>query len=256
MNQRSRIRRSFAIGWIVSLLLTGAPQISCAQVPTDSIIAKAQQDSVLFEQTFESIIAKAQQDSIKNREVMKDNSDLTKAKPSFKPNPKTAWRTALIFPGFGQFYNQQYWKLPIVYGGLMGCAYAITWNNRTYQDYQKAYFSIMEDFKADPNGEHPENWSENWVVFVPGSADPANYLRNSSFQSALKRGKDNFRRFRDLSIIITIGVYLISVADAYVDAQMFDFDISPDLSFHITPSFTPATCYHARNYGINICMNF
>jgi len=204
------------ICWVVGLLLTGIPRMIRAQAP-----ATAPDDTLTL----------------------------------FKPNPRTATIAAAIFPGIGQIYNRQYWKLPLVYGGLTGCAYAISWNNRTYQDYKRAYFSIMLDAKADPTGTHPENWSEDWQVFISGN-NPASYLHNTSFHNTLKRNKDYFRRYRDMSIIITIAFWGICVADAYVDAQMFDFDVSPDLSFHITPQYIPETFYHSRCYGINICMNF
>lgn len=175
---------------------------------------------------------------------------------SFKPNPKTAYLVAMVFPGFGQVYNRQYWKLPIIYGGLMGCAYAITWNNKTYQDYKEAYFDIMADAKNDPNGENPDGWHTSWQEFLSSTRNPADYIHNSNFQSQLKRGKDNFRRYRDLSIIVTGLVYLLCVADSYVDAQMFDFDVSPDLSFRVTPEFRPETLSTSRSYGFNVCMTF
>jgi len=227
MNQDVEKRCIRAIRWIVFLFLTVAPQTFFAQ---DSLEYKA--DTVVSAALY------------------------AKEKTAYKPNPKTAWKVALLAPGLGQIYNQQYWKLPIIYGGLMGCTYAITWNNKTYQDYKEAYFNIMLDAKADPEAEHPESWSDRWQVFIPGSVDPATRLHNTTFHNNLKRGKDYFRRYRDLSIIITIAVYGIAVADAYVDAQMFDFDVSPDLSFHITPVYAPETFYHARSYGINICMTF
>jgi len=177
-------------------------------------------------------------------------------KSSFKPNPKIATRVALIFPGFGQTYNRQYWKLPIVYGGLMGFAYAITWNNKTYQDYKDAYFDIVQDSRNDPKSENPDLWSQSWQDFLSGSTDPASRLHDRTFRDNLKRGKDYFRRYRDLSIILGVGFYLICVADAYVDAQMFDFDVSPDLSFRFTPIFVPETLASSRCYGINVCMTF
>lgn len=176
--------------------------------------------------------------------------------PPFKPNPKKAWIASAIFPGLGQIYNRQYWKLPIVCGGFAGCAYAISWNNRTLQDYKNAYFSIVKDAEADPLAANPDSWSQNWIVFVPGSADPASYLKNTTFHNNLKRNKDYFRRYRDLSIIISIAIYGLVIADAYVDAQMFDFDVSTDLSFQVTPLYMPETLYYARSYGINICMTF
>ena len=254
---RSSRRHIPALRWVVYLFLAISPLIIRAQ---DTL--PAMKPAGLYFLDGDTVIT-ALQDSIVNEQasniesMITNNSTSSKPnKPPFKPNPKKAYLAAAIFPGLGQIYNRQYWKLPIVYGGFMGCAYAITWNNRTYQDYKNAYYSIMNDSKADPDSEHPETWSDYWIVFVPGSIEPATRLHDANFHSNLKRGKDYFRRFRDLSIIITAGIYLICVADAYVDAQMFDFDVSPDLSFQVTPLFLPETLYHARSYGINICMNF
>jgi len=188
--------------------------------------------------------------------ISENNPTIEIKESTFKPNPKTAYLVAMVFPGFGQVYNRQYWKLPIIYGGLMGCAYAITWNNKTYQDYKEAYFDIMTDAKNDPNGENPDSWHTSWQEFLSSTRNPADYLHNSHFQSQLKRGKDNFRRYRDLSIIITGLVYMLCVADSYVDAQMFDFDVSPDLSFRVTPEFRPETLSTSRSYGFNVCMTF
>ena len=204
-----------------------------------------------FTKIGDSSIASGSGEISKNKKVV-----IAKNADSFKPNPKTAYRIAAIFPGFGQMYNRQYWKLPIVYGGLMGCAYAITWNNKTYQDYKTAYFDIVTDSKNDPRSENPETWSSSWQDFVAANADPATRLHDRSFHDNLKRGKDYFRRYRDLSIIIGVGLYLIFVADSYVDAQMFDFDVSPDLSFRFTPEFRPETLTGSRSFGINVCMTF
>ena len=190
--------------------------------------------------------------------VITENKKAIAAKDAtnFKPNPKIAWKAAILFPGFGQIYNRQYWKLPIIYGGLMGFIYAITWNNKTYQDYKTAYFDIVEDSRNDPNSERPDSWSNSWQVFVPSNADLAVRLHDRNFHNTLKRGKDYYRRYRDLSIILCAGIYMIFVADAYVDAQMFDFDISPELSFRVTPEFRPETISGSRSFGVNICMTF
>ena len=236
---------------IVCLFLINTPLIIICAQDTLPVMTPAES----YFPVVDTVTADSQDSLIINLNAFSE-SEIVHEKTPFKPNPKRAYIMAAVFPGLGQIYNGQYWKLPIVYGGFMGCAYAVSWNNRTYQDYKNAYNSIMIDSKADPNAEHPENWSDYWIVFVPGSIDPATRLRDVSFHNNLKRGKDYFRRFRDLSIIITAGVYLICIADAYVDAQMFDFDVSPDLSFRVTPVFSPETLYHARTYGINICMTF
>jgi hypothetical protein len=171
--------------------------------------------------------------------------------PSFKPNSKRAVIYSAIFPGLGQVYNRKYWKLPLVYGGYMGFMYAITWNNKNYQDYTQAYYDVSMD---DPND--PDSWHDSWITFVPAGRDPETYLTDSNFKSRLKNGRDYYRRYRDLSIILTIGWYFICMADTYVDAQLFDFDISPDLSLRLEPVVTPATRYSASLYGFTCSIKF
>lgn len=172
-------------------------------------------------------------------------------KPAFKPNPTKATLYALI-PGMGQIYNRKYWKLPLVYGGFMGFFYAVTWNNRNYQDYKQAYFDLLS---TDPTSK--DSWRD--FIRTPGLTreEQNEYIKNnSSFENELKSKKDYFRRYRDLSIILTVGFYAITIIDAYVDAQLFDFDISPDLSMRIEPAFTPKTSVTPQTYGLNCSFTF
>jgi len=170
---------------------------------------------------------------------------------SFKPNPTKAVIYSAVFPGMGQVYNRKYWKLPLVYGGFMGFIYAVSWNNKNYQDYSNAYFDVVQD---DPND--PANWHTSWQNFVPAGMDPATYISDANFHTRLKNGKDFYRRYRDLSIILTVGWYLICMADSYVDAQLFDFDISPDLSLRIDPVISPSMRCNPSMYGLSCCIKF
>lgn len=169
----------------------------------------------------------------------------------FKPNPTRAVIYSAIFPGLGQIYNRKYWKLPIVYGGFMGFIYAVTWNNKNYRDYSDAYLHIMTD---DVNS--PSTWHQSWQNFVPRNRDPKDYITNTNFRNNLKSGKDYYRRYRDLSIILTVAWYFLCMADAYVDAQLFDFDISPDLSLHLAPSLAPRTNNSPELFGLTCSINF
>ena len=171
----------------------------------------------------------------------------------FKPNPTKAVLYAAIFPGLGQIYNRKYWKLPIIYGGFMGFAYAISWNNKNLQDCAEAYKDLTFDLAN--YAENSENWHQSWQNFVAAGVDPSSRF-NENFRTQLKRWRDYSRRNRDLSIILTAGFYLIWMADAYVDAQLFDFDISPDLSLHIEPVFSPQTSYSPRLYGFHCSFTF
>ncbi|VFB12850.1 Uncharacterised protein [Bacteroides heparinolyticus] len=138
------------------------------------------------------------------------------------PNPTTATWLALVIPGGGQIYNRKFWKLPIFYGGFAGCAYALTWNNKMYKDYSAAY-------KDAANG----NWTSTSITDL---LPPNHNYTQSQLLEVLRKRKDTYRRFRDLSIFAFIGVYLLSVVDAYVDAELSNFDITPDLSMRVEPA--------------------
>lgn len=145
-------------------------------------------------------------------------------KKIFIPNPTKATWLALVIPGGGQIYNRKFWKLPIIYGGFAGCAYALTWNNKMYKDYMQAY-------KDAALG----NWDANSIhdLLPPGYLDRT---PKTQITETLRKRKDTYRRYRDLSIFAFIGVYLISVIDAYVDAELSNFDITPDLSMRVEPA--------------------
>lgn len=213
------------------------------------------QDRQSFEVRADSSRIEAAADSTV-RSVMLAADSLPKPaqiKMDFKPDPKKAVLMALV-PGLGQIYNRKFWKLPIVYGGLMGCMYAVTWNNRNYQDYSTAYKDIMMD--AEEPNRPVEEFHTSWQDLLGVGYDPKEWVTNTNFQTQLKNRKDYYRRYRDLSIIITVGVYALSIIDAYVDAQLFDFDISPDLSMHWEPTVTPQTAYSSRSYGLNCSIKF
>jgi hypothetical protein len=162
----------------------------------------------------------------------------------FRPNPKKATIYAAVFPGLGQIYNRKYWKLPIVYGGFLGLAYAISWNGKYYNNYKDAYISIM-DTNEDTNA---------YLDMLPPNVDPNDPNLKSWLPSALQRSKDNYRRWRDMSIAGVAALYALSVIDAYVDAQMFDFDISPDLSMKVEPVVN--TGYETASVGAKLQLNF
>ncbi len=146
-------------------------------------------------------------------------------KQGWKPDPmKSVWLGAIV-PGLGQIYNRKYWKLPIVYGGFLGCAYAISWNNGMYTDYKNAYRDIIDN---DPN-------TNSFMDILPEGYTIESLGGMSSYQQVLQTSMNTYRRYRDLSIVVTIGFYALTLIDAYVDAQLYDFDISPDLSLNVQP---------------------
>ena len=151
---------------------------------------------------------------------------------TWKPNVKRAMWLALVLPGAGQIYNRKYWKLPVFYGGFVGCAYAMRWNNMMYRDYSQAYLDIMDD---DPNTQ-----SYNQFLHLGTQINSSNQAR---WQEVFRKRKDRYRRWRDLSFFVMVGVYALSVIDAYVDASLSEFDISPDLSMHFSPAILNNNSY-------------
>ncbi len=166
----------------------------------------------------------------------------------FKPNPSKAVLYSAIFPGLGQIYNRKYWKLPIVYGGFIGCAYAITWNSTQYGDYKQAYHDIADDDKT----------TNSWQNYLPYGVDPSTLTKTQmdNYTNAFKNKKDFYRRNRDLSIIVTVGLYALCMLDSYVDAQLFDFDISPDLSMRVEPVIYNKSEFNSRSVGLQCSIKF
>lgn len=166
----------------------------------------------------------------------------------FSPSPRKAVIYSAILPGLGQIYNRKYWKLPIVYGAYAGLTYAITWNNGYYRDYLGAYQDIMDDDPA----------TNRWHDMLPYGQDPET-VDTQWFTGVLQQRKDHYRYYRDLSIIATVGVYLIFIIDAYVDAQLFDFDMSPDLSMRVAPVLIrgeKGLNLGSTSYGLQLSFNF
>ena len=148
---------------------------------------------------------------------------------TWKPDTKRAMWLAIVLPGAGQIYNRKYWKLPIIYGGFVGCAYAITWNNQMYHDYSQAYMDIMDN---DPNTQSYNQFLHLGTVINSSNED--------RYKDIFKKRKDKYRRWRDMGMFVMIGIYALSIIDAYVDASLSQFDISDDLTLHIEPTFLKA----------------
>ncbi len=169
-------------------------------------------------------------------------------KEEFKPNPTKAVLYSAIFPGLGQIYNRKYWKLPIIYGGAVGLTYAITWNGSKYSDYSQAYKDIMT-LEGD-----------SWKNLIGYGVNPDDILNDATrlewYRSRFKRQKDMFRQNRDLAIIVTVGVYVLCMIDAYVDAQLYDFDISPDISMRVEPMIMIPTQFSKAAVGLRCSVNF
>ena len=124
--------------------------------------------------------------------------------------PKNAALYSAILPGAGQVYTKKYWKVPIIYGGLITSAYYINESNDFYQLYKSTYLNRLDgDF-----------------------TDNLNYS-----DSDLRTLTEHYRRNREVSALLFTLTYILNIVDASVNAHLFDYDVSEDLSLHIQPVY-------------------
>lgn len=209
-----------------------------AVAPTDSI---ATADSIAAENK-KKLLEMTSAPVLKESEVPADSLKKEIDQKIWIPNPTKATWLALVIPGGGQIYNRKYWKLPIFYGGFAGCAYALTWNSKMYKDYSTAYKDAM-------NGNMQ---SSSITDLLP----PGYKISETQLKELLRKRKDTYRRYRDLSIFAFIGVYLLSVIDAYVDAELSNFDITPDLSMKVEPAVIDNRINNSSNRSVGLQCSF
>lgn len=229
----------------IACVAPAAAQTGMEITANDTIaVAYPQPDSAMIENISRSLSSTAPVDSILAfRQIKEEPADRMKV---WRPDPKKATWLALIIPGGGQIYNRKYWKLPIVYGGFVGCLYAYNWNGQMYKDYRQAYLDIMD---SDPNTDSYKDF------FRPGYDFDAN---KEYLTEVFKKRKDRYRRWRDMSIFAFIGVYAVSVIDAYVDAQLSSFDITEEINLTIEPQRMRSgnEYLHEDYYGLNFNITF
>lgn len=132
----------------------------------------------------------------------------------FQPEPKRAGMYSALFPGLGQAYNRQYWKLPIVGAGLGAAVYFIDFNTRQYQRYRKAYITRIDQI-------------------------PDNDLEPQYDREGLRQIQEGYRKNRDMTILLTAVGYAVQIMDAVASAHLRNFDMSEDLSLQFGPVATP-----------------
>lgn len=164
---------------------------------------------------------------------------------TFNPDPVRAVWMSVLFPGLGQIYNRRYWKLPIIVGGFMGLGYGASWNNTMLRDYTRAYADLLD---KDPS-------TKSYMDFFPPTIKESQ-LDKSWLTNLLRSRRNYFRRNRDLCIIGMVGVYLLAIVDAYVDASLAHFDISPDLSMDVGPAMMQDGRNSLPSLGLLWAVNF
>lgn len=216
---------------VILLLLVGISLPAMADEPTRHMpvrVTHAPTDSMAPapEEELEVVLGEAGVASVDTAAVLRESpyDRWEERSVVFNPDPTRAVWLSALFPGLGQVYNRRYWKLPIIVGGYMGLVYATSWNNNMLDDYTRAYRDIMDN---DPS-------TKSYMDFFPPTTNESD-LDQNWLKNVLQSRKNYYRRNRDLCIIAMVGVYFLAMIDAYVDASLSHFDITPDLSMDVTP---------------------
>lgn len=248
--------------WIVSILIAAVlspvgcdvvraanlPDVEHPAVANDSVTTPVLDAEMLVrvpEDEADDNVAESEEEQPLNVVVDPDSPYGLDGKKVFNPNPTRAVWMSALFPGLGQVYNRRYWKLPIIVAGYMGLGYGTSWNARMFQDYQTAYADIMDD---DPN-------TKSYLDFFPPNVDESS-LDKTWLSRTLKSRKDYYRRNRDLCIICCVGLYLLAMLDAYVDASLSHYDISDDISLDVAPTIMVAPGVHRPTPGLHWALTF
>lgn len=211
-------------------------------LPSDST---AWVDGMVLARTPIEVEAELEGDTIKTVLIDPNSPYGLDGKKIFNPDPTRAVWMSVLFPGLGQIYNRRYWKLPVIVGAFMGLGYGTSWNNEQFQDYSQAYRDLLDN---DPS-------SNSYMNFFPPNT-PEDSLDKTWLTNVMKSRKDYYRRNRDLCIICMVGVYLLCLVDAYVDASLAHFDISPDLSMDVNPTMLIEPGHTKPGVGIQWALTF
>ncbi len=145
-------------------------------------------------------------------------------------SPRKAALYSAVLPGLGQVYNRKYWKLPIVYGAGATAGFLIYYNYTIYDKLNTAY-----RYRKDNN---PETSLENFTLnrIVNKQSIDLSFFSDDEILTL----RNTYRRDVDLSVLFATAVYGLNILDAVVDAHLYSFDVSDDLSLKIKPSMIMA----------------
>ncbi len=180
--------------------------------------------------------AKAQEENPEDTIIEADEVETVVEKEEYDPlRPAKAAFYAAVLPGLGQVYNKDYWKLPLVYGALGSTIYGAVWNSEQSERFRGAY-------KLRLAGQIDEFSEQNENVRIVLSND------------ALLDAQKQYRRRRDLFILISAGVYVLQILEANVDAHLSQYDVDEDLT--LAPDIDLDNVSDTVNYGVKLTYRF
>ena len=169
------------------------------------------------------------EDIVSKKKSKKNSIDLIDTTINYA---KIAATRSAILPGLGQIYNKKIWKVPIVYGALVGTALVFNFNLKNYKELKQAYVGKFNLRTLNDSTEYKKIKPH----LIPLS------------EESLRFNRDQFRRNADYSVLVFLLAWGLNVLDASVDAHLKTFDVSPDLSLKIKPGYSDM----AGTKGLNL----
>ena len=187
---------------------------------------------------FVPIFTLAQEENKEEEGIIDDKTILVQEPQASEPiDPLTPAKAAFysaILPGLGQAYNKKYWKIPIVYGALATGIYFYADNNKEYKRYRDAYKRRLAGFTDDE-------------FYGTGSTPQIS-------NDALIRAQRTLRRNKEISLLVTIGIYALNIIDANVDAHLLQYNIDDNLA--VKPHFNFNELDATTNIGLTLGFKF
>jgi hypothetical protein len=168
-----------------------------------------------------------------------DSIEVQIKEPMDALSPARAAFYSAILPGLGQAYNKRYWKIPIVYGALGTGIYFYVTNQKEYNRYRDAYKSRLAGFKNDE-------------FYFDAAGNPLTNPRITT--QNLQRGQEFYRKNKDLSLLITAGLYALNIIDANVDAHLLQYNVDENLT--LAPHYKFNEIDASSNLGLTLNLKF
>ncbi|WP_375239632.1 DUF5683 domain-containing protein [Aurantibacter sp.] len=159
--------------------------------------------------------------------VVKDSTSIQKMKLDHLRPSRAAFYSAIL-PGLGQAYNKKYWKIPVVYAAIGTGVYFYTTNNRDYKKVRNAYKRRLAGFQDD---EFQDRFTDDGLL----------------------QAQNTLRRNKELSLLVTIGLYALNIIDANVDAHLMQFNVNDDLS--LKPHYKIEEFDNVGRLGLTLNLN-
>ncbi|WP_282135120.1 DUF5683 domain-containing protein [Seonamhaeicola maritimus] len=188
-----------------------------------------------------SLVAQEKEKKTKRKRISKEIvvDSIIEREPIDPLSPAKAAFYSAVLPGLGQAYNKRYWKIPLVYAALGTGVYFYTTNNKEYNRYRDAYKRRLAGFTDDE-------------FYLDGNGNQLPSPRVTT--EGLERGQKFYRRNKEVSLLVTLGIYALNIIDANVDAHLLQYNVDENLS--LAPHYKFNEFNAKSNVGLTLNFKF